>query len=332
MPSVSIVVPCFNEESTIQKLLAAVIAQDHPVADLDVLVVDGFSTDSTRARIAEFQQANPALSVCIIDNPTHKIPAALNLGINAAKGSYVVRLDAHCVPYPSYISNSLQALQAGRGWNVGGVWEIQPGADTWIARSIAAAAAHPIGVGDALYRFTSQAGAVDTVPFGAFEKQLIAKIGGFDETLLANEDYEFNTRIRQAGGMVWLDPSIRSVYFARPTLAALARQYFRYGYWKWLMLRRYPTSLRLRQAIPPLFVASLLFLPIASLAWPALWWLLGVEVLSYAALLFGAALLKAFETKQIQLSLGMPLAIASMHLSWGLGFLASLVGFGKRKA
>ncbi len=332
MPSVSVVVPCFNEEGTIQKLLAAVLAQEHPVADMEVLIVDGFSTDATRTRIAEFQQANPALSVRVIDNSTHKIPAALNLGINAAKGNYIVRLDAHCVPYPSYISNSLQALKAGRGWNVGGVWEIQPGDNTWMARSIAVAAAHPIGVGDALYRFTSQAAAVDTVPFGAFEKALVAKIGGYDESLLANEDYEFNTRIRQAGGVVWLDPSIRSVYFARPTLGALARQYFRYGYWKQVMLRHYPSSLRLRQAIPPVFVASLLLLPVASLIWPAFWSLLGVEVLSYAALLFGAALLKALETKQIQLLLGMPLAIATMHLSWGLGFLASLVGIGKRKA
>lgn len=332
MPSVSIVVPCFNEESTIHKLLAAVEAQDHPVADIEVLVVDGFSTDTTRARIAEFQRAEPGLSIRVVDNPTRSIPAALNLGINAANGNYIVRLDAHCVPYANYVSNSLQALKAGRGWSVGGVWEIRPGTDTWMARSIAAAAAQPIGVGDALYRFTSQASAVDTVPFGAFEKQLIAKIGGFDETLLANEDYEFNTRIRQAGGKVWLEPSIRSIYFARPTLAALARQYYRYGYWKWLMLRRYPSSVRLRQAIPPLFVASLLILPVAAFFWQSLWWLLGIEVLSYAALLFGAALLKAVKTKQIQLLLGMPLAIATMHISWGLGFLASFAGFGKRKA
>jgi succinoglycan biosynthesis protein ExoA len=332
MHSISVVVPCFNEEGTIHKLLAAILAQEHPASDVEVLVIDGFSTDATRARIAEFQQANPSLSVRIVDNHARTIPAALNLGINAAQGKYIVRLDAHCLPYPSYISNSLQALKAGKGWNVGGVWEIQPGADTWIARSIAVAAAHPIAVGDALYRFTSQAGAVDTVPFGAFEKELTAKIGGYDETLLANEDYEFNTRIRQAGGSVWLDPSIRSVYFARPTVGALARQYFRYGYWKQVMLRRYPSSLRPRQAIPPLFVASLLLLPVASLIWPTLWWLLEVEVLSYAALLFGAALLKALETKQIQLLLGMPLAVATMHLSWGLGFLASLFGFGKRKA
>lgn len=332
MLHVSVVVPCFNEEATIQKLLRAIQAQNHPDPDIEVLIVDGFSTDSTRAQIAEFQKANPTLSIRIIDNPTQKIPAALNLGINAAKGDYIVRLDAHCVPYPSYILNSLQALKSGRGWNVGGVWEIQPGADTWMARSIAAAAAHPIGVGDALYRFTSQAGSVDTVPFGAFEKQLIAKIGGFDETLLANEDYEFNTRIQQAGGRIWLDPSIRSVYFARPTLAALARQYLRYGYWKQQMLRRYPNSLKPRQAIPPLFVASLLVFPFAALVWPALLWVLGVEVLSYAALLFGAALHKALETKQIQLLLGMPLAIATMHVTWGSGFLASLVGFGKRKA
>ena len=127
-----------------------------------------------------------------------------------------------------------------------------------MAQSIAAAASHPLGVGDALYRHASKASQVDTVPFGAFKRELLALVGFFDESLLTNEDYEFNTRIRKSGGTIWLDPAIRSVYFARPTLAALARQYSRYGFWKWRMLRRYPETLRWRQGLPPLFVLSLL--------------------------------------------------------------------------
>ncbi len=148
----------------------------------------------------------------------------------------------------------------GRGDNVGGVWEIQPGATTWIARSIAVAAAHPLGVGDAMYRLAATASEVDTVPFGSFRRTLIEQIGGYNESLLTNEDYEFNTRIRQANGRVWLDPSIRSVYFARSTFKELVRQYWRYGYWKWRMLRHFPDTVRWRQALPPLFVLSLVCL------------------------------------------------------------------------
>jgi len=182
-----------------------------------------------------------------------------------------------------------------------------------------------LGVGDALYRFTDKSGEVDTVPFGSFQHSLIDKIGGFDESLQANEDYEFNARIRAAGGRVWLDPAIRSVYYARPNLGSLARQYARYGYWKLQMLRRYPNTLRARQAIPPLFVLSLLILPLLAFAFPWLRWVLPAEMVIYAALLIGAALGKAAEHKQISLVVGIPLAMMTMHLAWGTAFLWSLV-------
>ena len=128
--------------------------------------------------------------------------------------------------------------------NVGGVWDIRPGGEGWVARSIAAAVAHRLGAGDAGYRAGARAGEVDTVPFGAFDRRWLERVGAFNEELLTNEDYEYNYRLRQAGGMIWLDPSIRCVYFARPTLSALARQYWRYGFWKAHMLTRYPRSLR----------------------------------------------------------------------------------------
>ncbi|MCW5873039.1 MAG: glycosyltransferase family 2 protein [Anaerolineales bacterium] len=324
-PRVSIIVPCFNEEATIAGLLEAILAQSYPVEQMEVVIADGLSTDGTRQRITAFSQQHPQLAVRVVDNPARSIPAGLNLAIAAAQGSTLLRLDAHSSPHPEYVARSLQALDEGRGWNVGGVWEIRPGQDTWLARAIAAAAAHPFGVGDARYRYTTQAGAVDTVPFGAFRRELIERIGAFDESLETNEDYEFNTRIRLAGGTVWLDPAIRSVYYARPTLAALARQYWRYGYWKWRMLRRYPGTLRPRQAIPPLFVLGLLGLSVLSLLWPPAAWLLGAGVVSYALLLLAAALHRTIQRRQPSLLLGMPLAMMTMHLSWGAGFLWSLV-------
>jgi hypothetical protein len=219
----------------------------------------------------------------------------------------------------------VRALDEKRGQNVGGVWEIRPGNDRWIARAIAAAAGHPIGVGDARYRFTDQAGYVDTVPFGAFKRDLLDRIGMFDETLLANEDYEFNARVRQSGGKIWLDPQIRSAYYARSNLRALAKQYWRYGYWKRQMLRRYPETLRWRQALPPLFVLGLIVLALAApFLRLARWALLGVAAL-YGLVLLLAGFQLAFRHKDPAMALGVPLAIATMHFSWGAGFLWSLI-------
>jgi GT2 family glycosyltransferase len=216
-------------------------------------------------------------------------------------------------------------LQQGKGDNVGGVWEIRPAGKGWIARSIAAAAAHPFGVGDALYRFTHHAGAVDTVPFGAFRRSLFEQVGHFDESLLTNEDYEFNTRIRQHGGVVWLDPAIRSVYFARSGLGALARQYWRYGFWKLRMLRRYPGTLRWRQALPPLFVLSCLGLALLSSLLITARLMLVIILLLYFSLLVIGSLPVAYRQKDPRLLIGIPLAIATMHVCWGAGFLRSLI-------
>jgi hypothetical protein len=204
------------------------------------------------------------------------------------------------------------------------VWEIKPGGKSWIAESISVAAAHPLGVGDAGYRIGAQASAVDTVPFGAFRRSLIDEIGLFDETLLSNEDYEFNTRIRQSGGRVWLDPEIVTVYYARPALGDLARQYWRYGYWKFHMLRRYPDMLRWRQALPPLFVASLMVL-VALSWWPPAGWLLALELTIYFIALLLAGMLASLRQKKIFLFIGLPLSIATMHLAWGGGFLWSMI-------
>jgi len=184
-------------------------------------------------------------------------------------------------------------------------------------------------VGDAYYRFATEAGEVDTVPFGAFRRDLVDEIGGYDESLLTNEDYEFNTRIHQRGGKIWLDPQIRSVYFARSTLGALSRQYYRYGYWKWRMLNRYPRTLRYRQALPPIFVLSLVLLSILA----PFWWLaavgLLVEVVLYIGILVVASIPLAIKCKDLLLIAALPLAIATMHISWGWGFWVSLISFRK---
>ena len=141
---------------------------------MEAVIADGMSEDNTKGVIAEFQAQNPELPVRVVDNPKRHIPAALNIGIEAAHGEYIVRLDAHSVPHPEYVARSIAGLETNRGENVGGVWRIVPGADTPVAAAIAAAASHPLGVGDAKYRYADTAGEADTVPFGAFRKGIFA--------------------------------------------------------------------------------------------------------------------------------------------------------------
>lgn len=322
-PSVSIIVPCYNEEATIRHLLDAVLAQTYPREQLELVISDGLSTDHTQDVIIAFQKEYADLAVRVVKNTARSIPSGLNQAIRESRGEIIVRLDAHSMPIPEYVERCVAAHLEGKGENVGGVWEIRPGAKTWIAESISFAAAHPLGVGDAMYRLNAKAGAVDTVPFGSFRRTLIERIGAFDETLLSNEDYEFNTRVRESGGVVWLDPSIRSVYFSRSTLGKLASQYWRYGYWKLQMLRRYPHTLRWRQALPPVFVLIFFSLIVLSL-WAVLArYALAAQALFYFAILGLAGLKLAINKRKGFLFWGLPFAISTMHFSWGAGFLWS---------
>jgi glycosyltransferase involved in cell wall biosynthesis len=322
-PKVSIIIPCYNEQATIQMLLSAICEQTFELENLEVIVADGMSTDHTRDEIKFFQENHPDLSIKIVDNPDRNIPSGLNKAIMASEGEYLVRLDAHSVPSKKYVELCVQALDDGLGQNVGGIWEIQASSEGWMSQSIAVAASHPLGVGDALYRVGGEPQTVDTVPFGAFKRSIVEQIGLFDESLLTNEDYEFNARIRKAGGKIWMDPSIKSTYFARSTLRELARQYWRYGYWKVRMLVRYPGTFRWRQ-LAGAFVLSWLVLGILSLRYPIALWLLFFETTIYGSVLTVSSALLASKHKDIYLFIGVPLAIATMHFSWGAAFLWSV--------
>lgn len=325
MKRVSVIIPCRNEQNTIVYLLQALYDQTYSRQDMEVVIADGMSTDLTRERIEEFIAAHLDLHILTVDNPQKIIPAGLNRAIEAASGEIILRLDAHSVPYPDYIARCVQAMEEGKGDNVGGVWEIQAGDTTWPARGIAAAASHPLGVGDAHYRHAEQARPVDTVPFGCFSRQLFERIGYFDETLLTNEDYEFNARLRKVGGRVWLDPSIRSIYFARSSFSELARQYWRYGYWKVRMLRRYPETIRWRQALPPLLVLSLAGLFLLSFLSRIFAWIFMLELLSYSIILITAGFHSSKVKRDFSLLISVPLAIATMHFSWGSAFIWSSI-------
>lgn len=325
MPHISIIVPCYNEQHTIHLLLDAIRAQTYGTDDLEVVIADGRSTDRTREMIKEFSADHPELRIVLVDNPKRNIPAALNRAIESASGEYIIRLDAHSAPATDYVERCIRHLENGKGDNVGGVWEIRPRGEGVIAKAIAAAASHRLGVGDASYRYTTQADYVDTVPFGAFKKEVFERYDMFDENLLTNEDYEFNARLRKSGGKIWLDPQIRSVYFARPTLQSLAKQYWRYGYWKWRMLKKYPNTLRWRQALPPIFVASLIGLLLMAVFFQLGRLLLLAELVIYLLVIFSGSLPVAVRNRNLWMALALPCAIATMHLCWGAGFLWSLV-------
>ena len=328
-PSVSIFIPCYNESSTIERLLKSLYEQSYPRSSMEILIVDGMSTDDTRQKVKVFSDAHTDLGIRIIDNEKRFIPHALNKGLKAAKGDFLIRMDAHSIPAKNYVDLCVQALQEEKGNNIGGRWDIQPGNDSYVARSIAIAAGHPLGSGGANYRSGNKACLVDTVPFGAFTRETLERNGFFNENLLANEDYEWNARLRTQGGKIWFDPAIRCQYFARKSYRLLSKQYFNYGYWKIIMLRLYPKTIRLRQMIPPAFALGLLFSALLlilslSLGWSYLIWLMGVILLLCSIALILGILLLSKDTL-LRYVPGIAMALITMYLSWGSGFLLALV-------
>jgi glycosyltransferase involved in cell wall biosynthesis len=323
--TVSVVIPCYNEERFIGKVLENLAGQ-YPAALYEIIVVDGMSTDGTREVVAEFARRRPEITVRLVDNPARNIPAALNLGITEARHYLIVRMDAHSVPSENYVRRCVEVLAAGEVSIVGMPWRIRPGAETRAARAIALAVAHPFGIGDAKYRLTPKSSEfVDTVPFGAFRKSLWREAGGFNEQLLANEDYDFHYRVRRRGGRILLDAAGHSAYFARGTFKALATQYSRYGRWKARMVKEHPRSLRLRQMVAPVFVVSVVALAALSFWWRPALALLALAVVPYVALAVFFAFKLSRRANEPSLLPAIAAAFMLIHTAWGASFLAGLI-------
>ncbi|MDT7540280.1 MAG: hypothetical protein QOE33_184 [Acidobacteriota bacterium] len=327
LPFVSIVIPCFNEERFIGEVIER-LASQYDEDRCEIVVVDGGSTDTTRAIVADCAAHHPHLSIRLVDNPARHIPIALNLGIAAARGEIIARMDAHAVPSSNYLRRCVELLGDESNMIVGTPCRIRSATETATARAAAIVVAHPFGIGDAQYRIAhaGQPRDVDTVPFGVFRKSLWQRLGGFDESLLANEDYDFNYRVRAQGGRVVLDTNAHTIYYARPTLGTLARQYFRYGLWKARMLKQHPRSIRWRHAVAPAFVASLVGAMLLGFAWRPAWWLLLVEFGVYLlpALAFAVSLAR----REGHYKLVAPIAASFfvVHCVWGCGFWRGLIG------
>jgi glycosyltransferase involved in cell wall biosynthesis len=330
METVSVVIPCYNEERFIGNALEQLAHQFEPER-YEIIVVDGLSDDNSRAVIEDFRQRRPDVSVSLVENPARNIPTALNLGIAAARGSVIARMDAHAAPSDGYIRRCIEVLQTGKAGVVGMPCLVRAGADTLVARAIAAAVSHPFGIGDAKYRLGAGGPpqeAVDTVAFACFRKSLWKELGGFNEALLTNEDYDFNYRVRQSGREVILDRGGHCDYFARTTIGKLAAQYWRYGRWKAHMVRLQPRSIKLRHLVAPIFVLSLIGLALLAIVWAPARWLLIIELATYlfAALSAGWHTTRRTERASVGLVLLMPLVFATIHLSWGASFLIGIIG------
>jgi glycosyltransferase involved in cell wall biosynthesis len=313
----SIIIPCRNEAAFIERCLAAVQANDFPKDDMEIIVIDGMSDDGTRDILAR----HPGLQV--IDNPNRTTPHALNLGIRAAQGDFIVRVDAHSEIHPDYISRCIHILKAdSRVGCVGGVFENVHGDGT--SHIISMALSSPFGVGNAKYRLRPQAGPADTVPFGAFPRRVFETVGLFDEELLRNQDDEFNFRLRKAGFVVWLDPAIRVKYHVRPSFARMARQFRQYGFWKVYVNRKHRAITTLRQLVPPVFLVALVGGAVAAV--------FSVYALIAWAVMIGIYLLAAWvsalrKTAHLGKALQLVWCFFVLHMAYGMGYLHGLWRF-----
>ncbi|MDQ3783243.1 MAG: glycosyltransferase family 2 protein, partial [Actinomycetota bacterium] len=248
-PTVSCVIAVRNEVGTIAAAVRSCLHQDHP-GIIEVVVADAMSTDGTRETVAAMVAADRR--VRLVDNPQRVTAAGLNAAIAASTGEVIVRCDAHAVLPPGYVTTALAALERTGAVNVGGVQHAV--GDRAMSRAIAMAMSSPLGVGDARFHYGGAAGVVDTVYLGVFRRWAIEQAGGYDETMIRNQDYELNHRLRLAGGTVWFEPRLVVDYRPRSSLRAVWRQYYGYGVGKRIMLRRHPRSLRLRQVAAPALV------------------------------------------------------------------------------
>lgn len=319
-PTVTVIVPMRNEAGFIEACLASLRAQDYPQEKLEILVYDGDSTDHSRELVAQIVQDDPR--VRLLPNARRTQAAAMNEGINEANGDIIVRADAHAIYGPAYVATCVQHLVAGEAANVGGA---QRGEGvTPFGRAVALALRTPLGAGNAPYRLATEPRYADTVWLGSWYRRTLKELDGMDETLITNEDYELNCRLRKRGGRILFDPSLESTYYPRTSPARLWRQYFRYGLGKVQVLRLHPDTLVLRQMVPPVFAAGLLLTALLTpfTAWPFVIYA-GLYLLG---LLAGTAL--AARRAGWRDALPLPLIYAIIHLAWGCGFWWGIIRFG----
>ncbi|MFE4492616.1 glycosyltransferase family 2 protein [Streptomyces niveus] len=318
-PAVSVIMPVLNEERHLRNSVRHILEQEYD-GEMEVVIALGPSTDRTDEIAAELvrETADSARArVQTVPNPTGRTPAALNAAIKASKHPVVVRVDGHGMLSPNYISTAVRLLEETGAQNVGGIMNAE-GENDW-EHAVAAAMTSKIGVGNAAFHTGGEAGPAETVYLGVFRRAALEQQGGYNEEFIRAQDWELNFRIREAGGQIWFSPELRVQYRPRPSVRELAKQYRNYGRWRHVVARFHSGSINLRYLAPPVAVcANVLGLVVGLAVTP---WALIVPGGYLAAIVAGS--IPAGKGLPLKARLQIPLALATMHMSWGVGFLTS---------
>lgn len=311
--TVSVVMPVLNEERHLADSVAQVLDQDWE-GSVEVVLALGPSTDRTDEVAARLAATDPRVRT--VPNPSGRTPDALNAAIAAASGEIIARVDAHAEIPRDYLSTAVATLEATGADNVGGIMNAVGVTD--LERAIACAMKSPLGVGGARFHTGGGAGEADTVYLGVFRREALERVGGYDPHFARAQDWEMNHRIRTSGGRVWFTPDLVVTYRPRSTLQRLADQYFNYGRWRRVVARQHPGTANARYLAPPVMVAGTVAATALGFAWrPA--WLVPAGYLTAVGL--GGWLISKGEPAPVRARV--PVAIATMHWSWGIGFLTS---------
>lgn len=319
----SVICPIYNEEKYISQCIESLLQQDYPKDDLEILLVDGMSTDRTREIVAAYTQKFPFIKM--LDNPKKIVPYAMNTGIKASKGEIIMRLDAHATYEKNYFSCLVSALKRLHADNVGSVCKTNVLNKTPKTLAIREVLSNRFGVGNSTFRTgIDHERQVDTVPFGCWRRDVFSKYGLYDVRLVRNQDIELNKRILRGGGKIYIVPGTYCTYLARETYAKLAQNNYANG--KWNILTVYYThqlkSLSFRHFIPLVFLLSLIVPTLLSLVW---WPLIGISLLSLLSYIFllGAISLKLRKEKNLSVRYLLQ-SFVVLHLSYGWGSLCGL--------
>jgi len=326
VPFISVLAPCYNEERHIAAFIDGILRQDYPAARMEVLLIDRMSTDRTREIIRGCSSKHAFIR--LLENDRRFVPHALNLGIRSSSGEVIVRMDVHSEYPANYLSRLVSERTRLNADNTGGVWVMRPSGSSLLSLALAEAQSSVFGVGNAAYRKgTGKIRRVDTVPYGCFPRNLFDRIGMFDEDLLRNQDDEFNARINQNGGSVWLIPDVKIIYHSRPTVSSLCRMFYQYAFFKPLVNLKLKRPATVRQFIPPLFVVFLLLGWVPALLHPMAAFVYIAGICLYAAAGFVATATAVRRTGKVLLIFYLPGLFFLQHLAYGTGYWIGIVEF-----
>ena len=316
---VSVIIPLYNEEKYIKNCLDSLAAQTYPLDKTEWILVDGNSTDKTVQIIEDYRKSN-FYPIILLHNPKRKTPFALNMAIQKAKGKYIIRLDAHSYFYPDYIEKCVHYLINKDVDNVGGIAETE--ANSFVGKSIAKMLSTKFGVGGSDFRIGCGNRYVDTVPFGAFKREVFEKVGLFNTKLLRSEDNDMNSRIRQSGGKIWLADDIRFKYYCRDTIKGILKMGIQNGNALFFTLKENPQAMSIRHFIPFLFLLSLIIMPIFMVIHPFFGYAFLLEGILYLLLDFYFSFCK----KDAKYGLITVWLYPLFHVVYGIGSLLGLLG------